>query len=105
MTETPITCGSKERPVSPDATVTDRLTGAGAIIVGKTNLHEFAFGVTTEYPCFRAIANPWDTSCVPGGSSGGSAAAVVTEFSAGAFGTDTGGSMRIPSAMVFYISD
>jgi aspartyl-tRNA(Asn)/glutamyl-tRNA(Gln) amidotransferase subunit A len=99
---TPTTCGSKFfaiDPSQPDATVTSKLKDAGAIIVGKTNLHEFAYGVTTENPHFGTTANPWNTSHVAGGSSGGSAVAVVTGFCAGALGTDTGGSVRIPAAM------
>lgn len=96
------TCGSKlfsEGVAQSDATVVSRLKGAGAILIGKTNLHECAFGVTTENPHFGATANPWDTSRIPGGSSGGSAAAVVAGFCAGALGSDTGGSIRIPSAL------
>lgn len=98
----PTTCGSKffsVNPSQPDATVTARLKTAGAIIVGKTNLHEFAYGVTSENPHFGATPNPWDTSRVAGGSSGGSAAAVAAGLCAGALGTDTGGSVRIPAAM------
>ena len=99
---TPTTCGSKffsVSPSQPDAAVTARLKDAGAVIVGKTNLHEFAYGVTSENPHFGATPNPWDTSCVAGGSSGGSAAAVAAGLCAGALGTDTGGSVRIPAAM------
>lgn len=86
-----------------DATLVSKLRDAGAIIIGKTNLHEFAFGVTTENPHFGATANPWDTSRVPGGSSGGSAAAVVTGCCAGALGSDTGGSIRIPAAVCGHV--
>ncbi len=86
-----------------DATVVSKLKNAGAIIIGKTNLHEFAFGVTTENPHFGATANPWDTSRVPGGSSGGSAAAVVAGCCAGALGSDTGGSIRIPAAVCGHV--
>ena len=99
---TPTTCGSKFfaiDPFQPDATVTAKLKAAGSIIIGKTNLHEFAYGVTTENPHFGTTANPWNTSHVAGGSSGGSAVAVVAGFCAGALGTDTGGSVRIPAAM------
>jgi len=98
----PTTCGSNFFAAEPsgfDATVAARLKQVGAIIIGKTNLHEFALGVTTENPHFGATANPWDTSRVPGGSSGGSGAAVVAGFCAGALGTDTGGSIRIPAAL------
>ena len=99
---TPTTCGSKffsVNPSQPDAAVTARLKDAGAVIVGKTNLHEFAYGVTSENPHFGTTPNPWDTSRVAGGSSGGSAAAVIAGLCAGALGSDTGGSVRIPAAM------
>lgn len=86
-----------------DAALVSRLRDAGAVIIGKTNLHEFAFGVTTENPHFGATANPWDTSRVPGGSSGGSAAAVVAGCCAGALGSDTGGSIRIPAAVCGHV--
>ena len=86
-----------------DAALVSKLKDAGAIIIGKTNLHEFAFGVTTENPHFGATANPWDTSRVPGGSSGGSAAAVVAGCCAGALGSDTGGSIRIPAAVCGHV--
>ncbi len=86
-----------------DAALVSRLKDAGAVIIGKTNLHEFAFGVTTENPHFGATANPWDTSRVPGGSSGGSAAAVVAGCCAGALGSDTGGSIRIPAAVCGHV--
>lgn len=86
-----------------DAALVFKLREAGAIIIGKTNLHEFAFGVTTENPHFGATANPWDTSRVPGGSSGGSAAAVVAGCCAGALGSDTGGSIRIPAAVCGHV--
>lgn len=100
------TCGSKffsDESPQFDATVASKLKGAGAIIIGKTNLHEFAFGVTTENPHFGATANPWDASRVPGGSSGGSAAAVVVGCCAGALGSDTGGSIRIPAAVCGHV--
>ncbi len=86
-----------------DAALVSKLRDAGAIIIGKTNLHEFAFGVTTENPHFGATANPWDTSRVPGGSSGGSAAAVVVGCCVGALGSDTGGSIRIPAAVCGHV--
>ena len=86
-----------------DAALVSKLRDAGAILIGKTNLHEFAFGVTTENPHFGATANPWDTSRVPGGSSGGSAAAVVAGCCAGALGSDTGGSIRIPAAVCGHV--
>ena len=81
-----------------DCTVAHRLKEAGAIIVGKTNTHEFAFGGTTDSAHFGPTRNPWDTSRVPGGSSGGSAAAVAASLCAAALGSDTGGSIRLPAA-------
>ncbi|MHB1006110.1 MAG: amidase [Chloroflexota bacterium] len=80
-----------------DSTFARLLREAGAIIVGKTNLHEFAFGVTTNNPHFGPTRNPWDTTRVPGGSSGGSGAAVAASLCTMASGSDTGGSIRIPA--------
>jgi aspartyl-tRNA(Asn)/glutamyl-tRNA(Gln) amidotransferase subunit A len=82
-----------------DAAVVRRLRAAGAIIVGKTNMHEFAWGGTSANPHHGFVTNPWDTSRMPGGSSGGSGVAVATRACAGALGTDTGGSIRLPSAL------
>ena len=82
-----------------DATIVAQLKEAGAIILGKTNLHEFAYGVTTNNPHFGPTRNPWDLSRIPGGSSGGSAAAVAAGLCYGSIGTDTGGSIRIPAAL------
>jgi aspartyl-tRNA(Asn)/glutamyl-tRNA(Gln) amidotransferase subunit A len=81
-----------------DATVVVRWRGAGTVMLGKLNTHEFAYGPTNDSSSFGPCRNPWDTACFSGGSSGGSGAAVALGMAVGATGTDTGGSIRIPSA-------
>lgn len=82
-----------------DAVAVQKLKAAGAVVMGKTNTHEIALGVTTTNPHFGACHNPWDIARIPGGSSGGSAVAVATGMSLAALGTDTGGSIRIPASL------
>lgn len=97
----PTTCGSGfYRPVpTVDAPVVERLRNAGAAIVGRSGLHEWAYGFSSENPWFGPIRNPWDLATSPGGSSGGSAVAVAAGLVPAAVGTDTGGSIRVPAAM------
>lgn len=95
------TCGSafyRENPARSASTVS-RLEAAGAVIIGRTGLHEFAFGFSSENPHFGAVRNPWDPATSTGGSSGGSAAAVAAGIVPLAVGTDTGGSVRVPAAL------
>jgi len=82
-----------------NATVVNKLDNAGMVMVGKTNMDEFACGASTEHSCFGVTKNPWNTECVTGGSSGGSAASVAADLSLYALGTDTGGSIRQPSSL------
>jgi len=96
------TCGAHaafHRTPRTDAPLVSRLREAGAIVIGKTNLHEFAYGVTNINPHHGPTRNPWDPDRIPGGSSGGSAAAAAAGLCAGAVGTDTGGSIRIPASL------
>ncbi|HYL47700.1 MAG TPA: amidase [Candidatus Limnocylindrales bacterium] len=82
-----------------DAEAAARLARAGAVLLGKTNMHEFAYGITNENPHYGPVRNPWNRECMTGGSSGGSAAALTAGIGLGATGTDTGGSIRIPSGL------
>lgn len=81
-----------------NAGVIEAMHGAGAVMIGKNNMHEFAFGITNNNPFYGPAKNPWNTELTPGGSSGGSAVAVLAGLSAASLGTDTGGSVRIPAA-------
>src|SRR5438874_3052305 len=97
----PTTMGSKilrDNVAAQDAAVVSRLKQAGALILGKHNLHEFAFGITSENPHFGVVRNPWDVARVPGGSSGGTAAAVAAGLCAAGLGSDTGASIRAPAS-------
>ncbi|HZE11659.1 MAG TPA: Asp-tRNA(Asn)/Glu-tRNA(Gln) amidotransferase subunit GatA [Burkholderiales bacterium] len=96
------TCGSKilSNFVGPyDAHLIERFSGAGAVLLGKTNMDEFAMGSSSESSFYGPVKNPWNADCVPGGSSGGSAAAIAARMAPAATGTDTGGSIRQPAAL------
>lgn len=97
----PNTCGSSFSPLVPaeSAPCVTRLEAADAVMIGRTGLHEFAFGFSSENHWFGPVHNPWDTTLSPGGSSGGSGAAVAAGLVPGALGTDTGGSVRVPAAL------
>ncbi|MDP9321672.1 MAG: amidase [Chloroflexota bacterium] len=98
----PTTAGSKLLAANvphDDSVIARRLFDAGAVNLGKTNLHEWAFGVTTDNPHFGATRNPWALDRIPGGSSGGSAAALIAGLCFGSIGSDTGGSIRIPASL------
>jgi aspartyl-tRNA(Asn)/glutamyl-tRNA(Gln) amidotransferase subunit A len=95
------TCGSRlfaDYVPDRDSAVGERLTAAGAVLMGKTGMHELAYGITSGNPHFGAVRNPWNTDRIPGGSSGGSGAAVASDMVFVAMGSDTGGSIRIPAA-------
>jgi len=96
------TCGSRmlDNFISPyDATVVEKLADAGAVVLGKSNMDEFAMGSSNETSYFGPVRNPWNLECSPGGSSGGSSAAVAARLAPAATGTDTGGSIRQPAAL------
>jgi aspartyl-tRNA(Asn)/glutamyl-tRNA(Gln) amidotransferase subunit A len=88
-----------DRVATRDSAVVERLRAAGAIVVAKTNMHELAFGTTSQVSCYGPVRNPWDTTRIPAGSSGGSGAAVAAGAVLMAMGSDTGGSIRLPSSM------
>src|SRR5204862_2593939 len=93
---TPSLIGNRPRA---DAHVLDALLRAGGILFGKANMHELAFGITSNNAAFGPVRNPYDPSNIPGGSSGGNAAGVAARFAPAGIGSDTGGSTRIPAAL------
>ena len=88
-----------DRVPQKDSTVARKLREAGSVLLGKLNAHELAFGVTTNNPHFGATHNPWNVDAIPGGSSGGSGAAIAAGLAVATTGTDTGGSIRIPASL------
>src|SRR5258708_21736126 len=95
------TCGSKlfaDFVPDRDAAVVEKLDSAAAVLIGKTGMHELAYGITSNNPHFGTIRNPWNTDCIPGGSTGGSASAVASDAVFMAMGSDTGGSIPTPAA-------
>lgn len=93
----------RHTPVTTTATVVRKLQAAGAIVIGKTNLHEYAYGTTSENAHYGNTVNPWNRAKIPGGSSGGSSAALTAGLCTAALGTDTGGSIRIPAALTGHV--
>ncbi len=81
-----------------DAAVAERLAAAGSVLLGKTGMHEFAYGITSNNPHYGPVRNPWNPDCIPGGSSGGSGSAVAARLAFSALGSDTGGSIRVPAS-------
>ena len=90
-----------DRVPQKDSTVARKLREAGSVLLGKLNTHELAFGVTTNNPHFGATHNPWNVDAIPGGSSGGSGAAIAAGLAVATTGTDTGGSIRIPASLMW----
>ncbi|MCL6594106.1 MAG: amidase, partial [Alicyclobacillus sp.] len=102
----PTTYGGRQhtsQQPAADATAVQRLRAAGAILLGKTNLHEYAYGTTNENPHYGPARNPWNRAKITGGSSGGSSAALAAGLALAALGTDTGGSIRIPAALCGHV--
>lgn len=93
------TPGLRQNRPARNAAVLQRLLNAGAILMGKTNMHELAFGATNNNPAFGAVHNPYDQTKIPGGSSGGTAAAIAARIAPAGLGTDTAGSVRVPAAL------